>query len=178
MIETQILVGTKVAQAIKKEVSQELEQLKKSRLVPGLAAILVGDNPASQVYIRNKIRTCTELEMHSETINLSEKTKTNQLIEVIQGLNERQEIDGILVQLPLPDHVDEKTVLSAVHPNKDVDGFHPQNVAKLCAGIPTLAPATPMGIMELLRREGIPLEGREAIVVGRLWRDVCRCAVK
>lgn len=167
MIETQILVGTKVAQAMKKEVSQELEQLKKSRLVPGLAAILVGDNPASQIYIRNKIRTCTELAMHSETINLSGQTKTNQLIEVIQGLNRRQEIDGILVQLPLPDHVDEETVLSAVHPNKDVDGFHPQNVAKLCAGITALAPATPMGIIELLRREGIPLEGREATVVGR-----------
>ena len=167
MVETRILDGTKVAQAIKEEISQELEQLRKHHLIPGLAAVLVGENPASHVYVRNKTRTCTELEMYSETIKLPDKTTTDRLIEVIHGLNERQEIDGILVQLPLPDHLDEETVSSAVHPAKDVDGFHPENVGKLSAGKIALAPATPMGIMELLRREGIPLEGREAVVVGR-----------
>ena len=167
MVETRILDGKKVAEAIKEEISQELEQLRKYHLVPGLAAVLVGENPASHIYVRSKTRTCAELEMHSETIKLPDQTTTDQLIQVIHGLNERQEIDGILVQLPLPDHVDEETVLSAVHPAKDVDGFHPENVGRLCAGKIAFAPATPLGIMELLRREGIPLEGRQAVVVGR-----------
>jgi len=167
MIETRILQGKKVAEAIKSDVSKEIQEMRKSGLVPGLAAVLVGENPASRVYVGSKTRTCQELEMHSETVELPSETTTEELLQVIGRLNGTDEIDGILVQLPLPDHIDEKTVLRAVRPDKDVDGFHPENVGKLCSGEIGLAPCTPLGIIDLLKREDIPIKGAEAVVVGR-----------
>ena len=167
MIETRILQGKKVAGAIKSDVSTEIQEMRSSGLVPGLAAVLVGENPASRVYVGSKTRTCRELEMYSETVELPSETTTEELMQVIDRLNGTDEIDGILVQLPLPDHIDEKTVLRAVRPDKDVDGFHPENVGKLCSGEIGLAPCTPLGIIELLKREDIPIKGAEAVVVGR-----------
>ena len=167
MIETRILQGKKVAEAIKSDISEEIRELRKSGLIPGLAAILVGENPASKVYVGSKTRTCQELEMHSKTFELSSETTTEELLQVIDQLNNTDEIDGILVQLPLPDHIDEKKVLQSVRPDKDVDGFHPENVGKLCSGEIGLAPCTPLGIIDLLKRENIPIKGAEAVVVGR-----------
>lgn len=167
MIETRILQGKKVAEAIKSDISGEIRELRKNGLIPGLAAILVGENPASKVYVGSKTRTCQELEMHSKTFELPSETTTEELLQVIDQLNNTDEIDGILVQLPLPDHIDEKTVLQSVRPDKDVDGFHPENVGKLCSGEIGLAPCTPLGIIDLLKREDIPIKGAEAVVVGR-----------
>ncbi len=167
MIETRILQGKKVAEAIKSDVSTEIQEMRNIGLVPGLAAVLVGENPASRVYVGSKTRTCRELEMYSETVELPSETTTEELLQVIDRLNGTDEIDGILVQLPLPDQIDEKTVLRAVRPDKDVDGFHPENVGKLCSGEIGLAPCTPLGIIELLKREDIPIKGAEAVVVGR-----------
>ncbi len=167
MIETRILQGKKVAEAIKSDISGEIRELRKNGLIPGLAAILVGENPASKVYVGSKTRTCQELEMHAKTFELPSETTTEELLQVIDQLNNTDEIDGILVQLPLPDHIDEKTVLQSVRPDKDVDGFHPENVGKLCSGEIGLAPCTPLGIIDLLKREDIPIKGAEAVVVGR-----------
>lgn len=167
-METRILDGKKVAEAIKAEVRQEIHELKEKRsITPGLAAVLVGDNPASQIYVRSKTRTCSELGMHSETVRLSKETTTEELLQVIDRLNHTDEVDGILVQLPLPDQINQDFILTAVHPDKDVDGFHPQNVGLLSAGKLGLVPCTPMGILELLKREGVPIQGAEAVIVGR-----------
>ena len=166
-METRILSGKKVAEAMKAELTQELQELAQQGLVPGLATVLVGEDPASQLYVRNKARTCEGLGMHSESIHLPTETTTDELLEVINRLNRTDEIDGILVQSPLADPIDANLILSAVLPEKDVDGFHPQNVGNLCSGKIDLAPCTPMGIMELLKREKIPIQGAEAVVVGR-----------
>ncbi|MFQ5739740.1 MAG: bifunctional 5,10-methylenetetrahydrofolate dehydrogenase/5,10-methenyltetrahydrofolate cyclohydrolase [Acidobacteriota bacterium] len=166
-METRLLRGKKIADQIKSEVADEIADLKRMDLVPGLAAVLVGEHPASRLYVRSKTRTCAELGMHSEPIELPDGTTTEELLQVIGRLNRADEIDGILVQLPLPGHVDEERVLQAVHPAKDVDGFHPLNVGKLCSGRPGLVPCTPVGILEMLKREGIRLKGAEAVVVGR-----------
>ena len=166
-METRILSGKKVAEAMKAELTQELQELAQQGLVPGLATVLVGEDPASQLYVRNKARTCEDLGMHSESIHLPTETTTDELLEVINRLNRTDEIDGILVQSPLADPIDANLILSAVLPEKDVDGFHPQNVGNLCSGKIDLAPCTPMGIMELLKREKIPIQGAEAVVVGR-----------
>ena len=166
-METQILHGKSVAEKIKTEVLHEISQLQGENLSPGLAAVLVGENPVSRVYVGSKTRTCKELGMYSKTVELPDHTSTSELLKVIDLLNREGEIDGILVQLPLPDQIDEETVLSAVDPAKDVDGFHPVNVGKLCAGKTAMAPCTPLGIMELLKNHGIDLRGAEAVVVGR-----------
>jgi len=166
-METRILRGKKVAEAIQAELATELQELAQKDLVPGLATVLVGEDPASQVYVRSKARTCEALGMHSESIQLPTETTTEELLEVVNRLNRNDEIDGILVQAPLPDHIDGDMILSSVLPEKDVDGFHPQNVGNLCSGKIGLAPCTPMGIMELLKREAIPIQGAEAVVVGR-----------
>lgn len=166
-METRILDGKKIAEQIKAEVAQEALRLKAKGIVPGLAAVLVGENPASQVYVGSKTRTCEELGMHSELVRLPEDTTTEQLLAEIHRLNEADDIDGILVQLPLPDQIDEEAILKAVNPDKDVDGFHPVNVGKLVTGQAKLAPCTPMGIIEMLKREDIPLKGAEAVIVGR-----------
>lgn len=166
-METRVLSGKNVAHEIKTIVSRELKELAKEDLVPGLATVLVGDNPASRVYVGNKVKTCQQLGMRSEMVKLPGKTSTRQLLEVVDQLNQTNDIDGILIQLPLPDQIDEETVLSAVHPDKDVDGFHPENIGKLCSGKVGLAPCTPLGIMHLLKRENIPIKGAEAVIVGR-----------
>jgi methylenetetrahydrofolate dehydrogenase (NADP+)/methenyltetrahydrofolate cyclohydrolase len=166
-MKTRILSGKKVAEAMKAELAQELQELAQKGLIPGLATVLVGEDPASQIYVRNKARTCESLGMHSESIQLPTETTTAELLEVIDRLNRNPEIDGILVQSPLPDHIDDHLILLSVLPEKDVDGFHPQNVGNLCSGRNGLAPCTPMGVMELLKREKIPIQGAEAVVVGR-----------
>lgn len=166
-METRILDGKKIASQIKTEVAEEAEYLRSKGIRPGLAAVLVGENPASQLYVNSKTKTCAELGMHSEKVEMPSKATTEELLEVVAGLNGSNDIDGILIQLPLPDHVDEEAILSAVDPQKDVDGFHPVNVGRLSIGKFTLAPCTPMGIMEMLKREGVALKGAEAVVVGR-----------
>lgn len=166
-METRLLDGKKVAAQIKAEVAQEAAELNAKGISPGLAAVLVGESPASQLYVNSKTKTCAELGMYSQKVALSAEATTEELLEVVNRLNHSDEIDGILIQLPLPDHVDEEAILSAVDPDKDVDGFHPVNVGRLSIGKFTLAPCTPMGIMEMLQREGIPIKGAEAVVVGR-----------
>jgi len=161
------LDGSVYADQIKAEVAAEVQQLAASGLRPGLAAVLVGENPASRTYVRSKVRTCQQLGIYSEMITPPESSTTEELMAVVEGLNHRDEIDGILVQLPLPAHVDAKRVLLAVSPEKDVDGFHPVNVGNLSTQRPGLVPCTPAGCMEILRRASIPIEGQEAVIVGR-----------
>ncbi|HYA95348.1 MAG TPA: bifunctional 5,10-methylenetetrahydrofolate dehydrogenase/5,10-methenyltetrahydrofolate cyclohydrolase [Terriglobales bacterium] len=162
-----LLDGVKIGNDIKNEVAEEVRQLRDAGLRPGLAAVLVGNNPASEIYVRSKVQTCETLGLYSEKITPSESASTEELLELVHDLNSRDEIDGILVQLPLPAHVDSKKVLLAVSPEKDVDGFHPMNVGFLSTQRPGLAPCTPAGIMEMLRRYNITIPGAEAVVVGR-----------
>ncbi len=144
-METRVIDGRKVAEKIKAEVSEELQELSKKNLVPGLAAVLVGDDPGSQLYVSNKARTSKELGMHSEAIELPGETTTEELLQVIDRLNGTDEIDAILVQLPLPHQIDEDQILLAVRPDKDVDGFHPLNVRNLVTGKWVSRPAPPWG---------------------------------
>jgi methylenetetrahydrofolate dehydrogenase (NADP+)/methenyltetrahydrofolate cyclohydrolase len=167
MVETRIIDGKKIAGQIKAEVAEEVQQLKSRNIIPGLAAVLVGEDPASQIYVGNKTRTCEELGMHSELVKLPAETTTDELLSVVRRLNQADEIDGILVQLPLPDQVDEGAILYEVDTDKDVDGFHPVNVGRLVTQQHVLAPCTPMGILEMLKREQVVLKGAEAVVVGR-----------
>lgn len=162
-----ILSGTEIGKQIKAELRQEVEELKQAGIRPGLAAVLVGENPASTIYVRNKIRACEELGLHSERLNPPASITTAELVAEVEGLNRRAEIDGILVQLPLPPQVDAQRVLLAVDPAKDVDGFHPMNVGALVAQRPGLRPCTPAGVMELLRRSGIEIKSRRAVMIGR-----------
>ena len=162
-----VLDGNRIAAAIKAEVAEQVKDLSLRGLKPGLAAVLVGHNPASEIYVRNKVRTCEALGLFSEQITPSEDITTEEMLALIAGLNARDDIDGILVQLPLPKQVDSKRVLLAVDPAKDVDGFHPLNVGYLSTGRPGLVPCTPSGVIEILRRSQIPIEGQEAVVVGR-----------
>ncbi len=166
-MKTKILDGKEVAEEIKAEAAEETRKLSQEDLVPGLATVLVGDDPGSHLYVRMKARTSKELGMHSEIVELPTETTTEELLQVIERLNGAEEIDAILVQLPLPDQIDEARILKAVRPDKDVDGFHPENVGRLVSGNVGLAPCTPMGIMYLLKREGVTLKGAEAVVVGR-----------
>lgn len=164
----QALDGKRLAAEIKREVAAEAAQLQRERgIVPCLAAVRVGDDPASAVYVRNKVRTCETLGLRSEHHQLPAETTTEELLALIAQLNGRDEVDGILVQLPLPRTVDERRILEAVDPAKDVDGFHPLNVGRLAAGQPALVPCTPAGIIEMLEREGIEISGARACVVGR-----------
>ncbi|MFZ1918174.1 MAG: bifunctional methylenetetrahydrofolate dehydrogenase/methenyltetrahydrofolate cyclohydrolase FolD [Terriglobales bacterium] len=163
----QILDGTKLASEIRAEVAAEVQNLAASGIRPGLAVILVGSNPASEVYVRGKVKSSKEVGLYSEQHSPAESVPTEELLALIDSLNHRDEIDGILVQLPLPAHVDSKKVLLAVDPAKDVDGFHPMNVGYLSTQRPGLVPCTPAGVMEILRRSNIPVAGQEAVVVGR-----------
>jgi methylenetetrahydrofolate dehydrogenase (NADP+)/methenyltetrahydrofolate cyclohydrolase len=162
-----VLDGARIADEIKSEVAEEVRALSEAGLRPGLAAVLVGNNPASEVYVRSKVKACETLGIYSEKITPAESVTTREMLRLVHELNERDEIDGILVQLPLPPHVDAKTVLLAVSPEKDVDGFHPMNVGYLSTQRPGLRPCTPAGIMEMLRRYKIPVPGAEAVVLGR-----------
>lgn len=162
-----ILDGVRIAQQIRAEVAQQVREMKERGHQPTLVVILAGDNPASQIYVRNKIRACAELGIISEEILPPASVTTEELLVIIQRLNQRDDIDGILVQLPLPPQVDAQRVLLAVSPDKDVDGFHPVSVGRLVTRRPGLTPCTPTGIIEMLKRSGIPIAGREAVVVGR-----------
>lgn len=162
-----ILDGATIAAAIKSEVQEDVKQLALKGLQPGLAVVLVGHDPASEIYVRSKVKTCGELGIHSELITPEDSITTEELLEIVASLNTRDEIDGILVQLPLPSHVDARTVLDSIHPSKDVDGLHPENAGRLQAGRPALAPCTPAGAIEILKRSGIPIGGQHAVVVGR-----------
>jgi methylenetetrahydrofolate dehydrogenase (NADP+)/methenyltetrahydrofolate cyclohydrolase len=162
-----ILDGTKIAAEIKAEVGEEVKELTAAGLRPGLAVVLVGRNPASEIYVRNKVKSCEQLGIYSEKHTPPDNVTTAELLALVDDLNHRDEIDGILVQLPLPAQVDAKKVLLAVSPEKDVDGFHPMNVGYLSTQRPGLVPCTPAGIIEILQRSNIPIAGAEAVVVGR-----------
>jgi methylenetetrahydrofolate dehydrogenase (NADP+) / methenyltetrahydrofolate cyclohydrolase len=161
------LDGTAIAAAIKHEVAGEVESLSAKGIRPGLAAVLVGHVPASEIYVRNKVQTCAELGIFSDLITPPDTVTTEDMLDLVRALNTRDDIDGILVQLPLPAQVDTKALLDAVLPEKDVDGFHPVNAGRLQAGRPALAPCTPAGVIEILKRSGIPISGQNAVVVGR-----------
>jgi methylenetetrahydrofolate dehydrogenase (NADP+) / methenyltetrahydrofolate cyclohydrolase len=162
-----ILDGNKIAGEIRAELIGGVKSMTAAGSRPGLAVVLVGHNPASEIYVRGKVKSCEELGVYSEQISPPDSITTEELCQIVEGLNRRDEIDGILVQLPLPDHVDAKRVLLTVDPAKDVDGFHPVNVGYLSTQRPGLVPCTPAGVMEILKRSGIPVAGRDAVVVGR-----------
>jgi methylenetetrahydrofolate dehydrogenase (NADP+)/methenyltetrahydrofolate cyclohydrolase len=163
----QILDGKKIAGEIREQIHQEVEQLLAAgHRQPGLAVVQVGDDPASSVYVRNKHNACDKAGILSIKHNLSVETTEETLISLVEELNEDATVDGILVQLPLPDHIDPETVIERIHPDKDVDGFHPYNMGRLALKMPLLRPCTPKGVMTLLERTGIPLEGKEAVIVG------------
>src|SRR5438477_12200660 len=162
-----ILDGAKIAADIKAEVAEEIRALAAQGLRPGLAAILAGSNPTSEIYVRNKTKTSESLGIYSETITPEDSVTTEELLAMVADLNQRAEIDGILVQMPLPPQVDAKRVLLAVSPDKDVDGFHPCNVGNLVTGRPGPRSCTPAGIIEMLKRYRIPIARKRAVVVGR-----------
>ena len=162
-----ILDGNKIAAEIRAEAVAAVKSMSAAGVRPGLAVVLVGNNPASEIYVRGKVKSCEEVGIYSETHTPSASVATAELLELVADLNRRDEIDGILVQLPLPSQVDSKKVLLAVDPAKDVDGFHPMNVGYLSTQRPGLVPCTPAGIMEMLERGGIKIAGQEAVVVGR-----------
>ncbi len=162
-----ILDGTKIASDIRSEVAAEAKTMAAAGVRPGLAVILVGHNPASEIYVRGKVKACEEVGLYSEQHTPPETTSTAELLALVEELNGRDEVDGILVQLPLPAQVDSKKILMAVDPAKDVDGFHPVNIGFLSTQRPGLVPCTPAGVMEILRRSQIPIAGQEAVVVGR-----------
>jgi len=148
-------------------VAEEVKLLAEQGIRPGLAAVLVGHVPASEIYVRSKVKTCGELGLFSEMITPPETVTTEEMLALVAELNAREDIDGILVQLPLPPHVNAKLLLDSVAPEKDVDGFHPVNAGRLQAGRPALAPCTPAGVVQILKRSGIPISGQHAVVVGR-----------
>jgi methylenetetrahydrofolate dehydrogenase (NADP+) / methenyltetrahydrofolate cyclohydrolase len=162
-----ILEGNKMAADIRKEVAADVKAMTAAGRRPGLAVVLVGHNPASEVYVRGKVKASEEVGIYSEQHTPAENVTTVELIALIKDLNRRNDIDGILVQLPLPGQVDAEKVLMAVDPAKDVDGFHPMNVGLLSTRRPGLVPCTPAGVMEILSRGNIPISGKEAVVVGR-----------
>lgn len=162
-----ILDGKWVRGQILAELRPHILKLARKHRPPGLAVIQVGHDPASEIYVRNKIKTCAELGIYSEKIAPPDTIATEDLLGIIEGLNQRKEIDGILVQSPLPKQVDKRRILLGMQPDKDVDGFHPMNVGCLVANIPAPRACTPAGIMELLRRYEIPIAGKHAVVVGR-----------
>ncbi len=163
----QILDGIKIRDEILRECKPRVEQLAAKGCPPGLAVVLAGHNPASEIYVRNKIKACGELGIRSEKLTPPETVTTEELLGIVNALNEREEIDGILVQMPLPPQVDSKKILLAVAPEKDVDGFHPLNLGNLMTNRPGPRSCTPAGILELLKRYRIPIAGRQATVVGR-----------
>jgi methylenetetrahydrofolate dehydrogenase (NADP+) / methenyltetrahydrofolate cyclohydrolase len=162
-----ILDGLKIASEIRAEVASEVKAMAASGIRPGLAVILVGHNPASEIYVRGKVKSSEEVGIYSEQITPPDSISTEELLALVTDLNRRDEIDGILVQLPLPSQVDSKKILMAVDPRKDVDGFHPVNVGFLSTQRPGLVPCTPAGIIEILKRSDVPIAGQEAVVVGR-----------
>lgn len=162
-----ILNGNLIREEIYAELRGEIAALKAAGIMPGLAAVLVGDNPASKVYVTSKVAACESLGIRSFFLTPPATITTHELLALIHDLNSRDDVDGILVQLPLPPQVDAKQILEAVDPSKDVDGFHPINVGKLVSGRPDFVACTPLGVMEILRRSKIPIEGADTVVIGR-----------
>lgn len=162
-----ILNGIEIAAEIKVEAAAEVRSLAANGITPGLAVILVGHVAASEIYVRSKVKTCAELGIYSEMLTPPESITTEEMLALVAELNARDDIDGILIQLPLPAHVDTRRLLEAVSPEKDVDGFHPINAGRLQSGRPALAPCTPAGILEILRRSDLPVAGQNAVVLGR-----------
>lgn len=163
-----IIDGKQISQSIKDELRLEVAQLREQvGRAPRLDVIIVGTNPASQTYVRNKVLAAEYVGMDGRLIELPEQTSEDELLKLIEATNANPDVDGLLVQLPLPKHIDEDKVLLAIHPDKDVDGFHPENVARLWLNQDCLLPCTPAGILVLLERSGIPMEGKHAVVVGR-----------
>jgi methylenetetrahydrofolate dehydrogenase (NADP+)/methenyltetrahydrofolate cyclohydrolase len=167
MAEARRLNGTNIAAAIKEDVAREVKALAAQGIRPGLAAVLVGHVPASEIYVRSKVRTCEELGLFSELLTPPETVTTEEMLALVADLNARDDIDGILLQLPMPAQVNAKQLLESVAPEKDVDGFHPVNVGRLQSGQPALAPCTPAGLIEILKRSNIPIAGQNAVVIGR-----------
>ena len=162
-----ILSGKTVSARIKENLKVEIENLKKQGTLPGLAVIIVGEDPASKVYVGRKEAMCTELGMHSEKFALPEETTQEELVALVEKLNNDDNIHGILVQLPLPKHLDEKAVINTIRPEKDVDAFHPVNVGKIMIGDYDFVPCTPAGIMELIAESNVEIDGKNCVVIGR-----------
>lgn len=163
----QIIDGKAISTQIKDELKEEVKMLQAQRIFPGLAVVLVGNNSASQVYVRNKKTACEYVGIKSFSYELPEETSEQELLELIDTLNHDQAVNGILVQLPLPKHLDENKVILAIDPKKDVDGFHPQNVGALCVGLPGFISCTPAGVIELIKRSNVSIAGKHCVVVGR-----------
>ena len=162
-----IIDGKAVSRAVRERVAAETEALKKKGVTPGLAVIIVGEDPASQVYVRNKEKACEEVGFYSEKFALPENTTQEELNALVQKLNEREDINGILCQLPLPKHLDDKEVINLINPIKDVDAFHPVNVGAIMIGDYNFLPCTPAGVMELIHSTGVDVCGKKAVVIGR-----------
>ena len=162
-----LINGKEISQKIRLEIKEKVEELKNKGIVPGLAVVLVGEDPASKVYVANKEKACIEVGMFSKKYDLSENTSQEELVELINELNKNDKIHGILVQLPLPKHIDEKEVIMKISPEKDVDGFHPCNIGKLLVGEDTIESCTPKGCMKLIEETGIKIAGKKAVVIGR-----------
>ncbi|ASJ53299.1 bifunctional methylenetetrahydrofolate dehydrogenase/methenyltetrahydrofolate cyclohydrolase [Brevibacillus formosus] len=162
-----ILQGKEVAQSIRAELANEVAELKKQGIVPGLTVVIVGDDPASHSYVRGKAKGCEEVGISSEIIMKDADITEEELLVIIQQLNENPNVNGILVQLPLPAHISEQAVIEAIAPEKDVDGFHPISIGNMVLGNDTMLPCTPHGIIELIKRTGTPLAGKHAVVIGR-----------
>ena len=163
-----VLDGKSTSAQIRAELAEKVKVLKaEGKKVPHLAAILVGEDGASRTYVNAKVRDCEEVGYGSTLIKLPEETSESDLLKAIHKLNKDEDVDGYIVQLPLPNHIDETKVLLAIDPKKDVDGFHPENVGKMTLNLPTYIPATPQGIVEILRRYNVPTEGKDCVVIGR-----------
>ncbi len=162
-----IISGKEVSASVRAQVRKECDELKEQGIAPGLAVIIVGDDPASRVYVNNKKKACADVGFVSEEYALPAETTQEELLKLIDELNHRKEINGILCQLPLPEHLDEKAVINAISPLKDVDAFHPSNVGKIMIGDYDFLPCTPAGVMEMIHTEGIDVSGKNCVVIGR-----------
>ena len=163
----QLIDGKLISQQIKDELREEVSQMKAQGIVPCLAVIQVGNDPASSVYVNNKKKACAYIGMESLSYELEESISQEQLLELIEELNSNEKVNGILVQLPLPKHIDENAIIQAIIPQKDVDGFHPETVGNMCIGTKGFLPCTPAGVIQLLKRSNIEIAGKECVVVGR-----------
>jgi len=162
-----VIDGKKIAEAIKTELKRKVDDYRAKGIIPGLVAVLVGENPASRIYVNMKAKACQKLGIHSEVIKFPEDTSQSQLIDKVEELNDRDDIHGILVQFPLPKELDEFEVNLKIDPAKDVDGFHPENIGRMLIGKPSFLPATPLGIIELLNRSGNSPDGKHIVILGR-----------
>ena len=162
-----IIDGKAVSKVLREKIFNKTNALKEQGIVPGLAVVMVGEDPASKIYVKNKATACQDMGIKSEVIRMPHSTSQDELLDVVEKLNKRKDIHGILVQLPIPNHINEKEVIERINPLKDVDGFHPENVGKLLSGNPYLISCTPYGCLKLIEHYGYKIEGKTAVVVGR-----------